>query len=166
MELSQQSTEMARASTLVADLGFTLKQVLLDALIGSEESLVILEKSTNRIVGIAGASQAFRGDTTVVLPWFYSTGFETNAPVWFLMRMKATLAVWERWARGKVFLGEYPSNKQTARLLRYLGFTVSTGTRKGFMRFTKKGGSTTNVYNSPNDNTERRLITHGNQGKE
>lgn len=125
------------------ELGFTTAQIMMDALIGSEESYVFVCTKTRGLLGLFGAAQQVIGGTIVVVPWFLTTGFErlpmnTRA---FLRCGRVMMTEWNHMARGKLMINECLNDKRITKWLRWLGFTVEDDPMKRFVTFVKKGGT-------------------------
>lgn len=141
MELCPESLEEVNHSPLV-ELGFCPKQIVLDALISSDEAYVFVHSRNYRIMGVCGAAHAIRGGTTVIIPWFLTDGFERReSNRWKFLRIsRDLLRDWERMAPGKTFENICLNVPRITKWLKWLGFTVEE-TAGRFARFEKKGGN-------------------------
>ena len=130
-------------SSPLKELGFTTAQVLMDALIGSEEAFVVIDVDSHRLLGLFGAAQQVIKGQIVIVPWFITTGFEREPqnvrP--FLRASRVMLKEWAHMCRGKLMMNTCLNNPRITKWLKWLGFTVEESKDKQFVTFVKKGGT-------------------------
>lgn len=139
MEPDVLSSEVMTFTGLQNELGFTKAQVLMDALIGSDEAFVFLDRKTNTVVGAFGVAQKVCYGTIMCEPWLYSNGFHKHPSntAAFLRVLKTAAEDWRRQAPHRTFIGIVPNRKESSVLLKHLGFSVITSGDR--ITFTRKG---------------------------
>jgi hypothetical protein len=141
MKLSPDASTEVDAHPLRKDLGFTQSQVVLDSLIGSEEAFVILDREARRCLGVYGvAQQVYNGDI-VIIPWFLSSGFESDPRYTrdFLRHCEEVIGQWFARAPHRTFINQCLNVPRITRWLKWLGFTVEKDPMKKFVNFWKGG---------------------------
>lgn len=167
MNLSVESQEMVDANSLRKDLGFTTAQVLMDALIGSEEAYVVLDPKTRRLLGLFGVAQQVQGETIVLIPWFFSTGFERDPRNWrpFIRASVTMVNEWRRLAPYRTMVGVCKNTVRNFKWLSLMGFIVEA-TTKNSTRFYYRKGEKPNGNPGPNGLIQYRVNTDGNKSPE
>jgi len=130
MELSEESQATVNQSSLKKDLGFTTAQVLMDALIGSEEAFVVLDPKTRRLLGLFGVAQQVINEEIMLTPWFFSSGFEREVgnrrP--FIRASVTMVNEWRRLAPYRTMVGICRNTVRNYKWLTKLGFEVPAST--------------------------------------
>lgn len=156
IQLSTESQEMVDEHPLKKHLGFTTAQVLMDALIGSEEAFVVLDPKTQRLLGLFGIAQQVQGDSIVLLPWFYSSGFEREPRNWrpFIRASVAMVNEWRRVAPHRTMVGACKNTVRNFKWLTQMGFTMEATTKNSARFYYRKG-------EKPNGNRSLCACTNG-----
>ena len=109
-----------------------------DCILLSQQTWVFTGLKTQRILGVAGLSKPpLEGN--IMVPWYLSSGFETQCPIKFYRAAKGLLNYWETQYFNSTLMNVCLNKPRVTKFLTSLGFTVEKSTRE-FTKFYKKIG--------------------------
>lgn len=109
-----------------------------DCILLSQQTWVFTSLTTRRILGVAGLSKPPM-DGNIMVPWYLSSGFETECPLQFYRAAQGLLNYWEAQYFNSTLVNVCLNKPRVTKFLRSLGFTIEES-NKSFTKFYKRIG--------------------------